>query len=154
MSPDAGTDGPVLFAYDGSEYAQAAIEQAGRQLISGRKAIVLSVWQPLDAVPFWGGPMRTVIAEMTKEVSDQTEKIANEGAERARKAGFDAEPAIAMGSPVWQRILDSAQERGAGIIVMGSHGRSGVSYVALGSIATSVVHHANIPVLIAPLPTG
>ncbi len=59
-----------------------------------------------------------------------------------------------MGSPVWQRILDSAQERGAGIIVMGSHGRSGVSYVALGSIATSVVHHANIPVLIAPLPTG
>jgi nucleotide-binding universal stress UspA family protein len=58
---------------------------------------------------------------MTKEVSDEAEKIANEGAERARKAGFDAEPAIAMGSPVWQRIVDSAQKRGAGIIVTGSH---------------------------------
>lgn len=98
--------------------------------------------------------MRTVLAEMTKEVSDQTEKIAGEGAERARKAGFDAEAAIAMGSPVWQRIVDSAQERGAVIIVMGSHGRSGVSYVALGSIATSVAQHANIPVLIVPLPSG
>jgi nucleotide-binding universal stress UspA family protein len=152
MSSDAGNDGPVLFAYDGSEYARAAIEQAGRQLVAGRRAIVLSVWQPFESVPFWGAPMRTVLSEMTKEVSDEAEKIAGEGAERARQAGFDAEPAFARGSPVWQRIVDSAQERGAGIIVMGSHGRSGVSYVALGSVATSVAHHANIPVLIAPLP--
>ena len=34
------------------------------------------------------------------------------------------------------------------MIVIGSHGRSGVSYVAMGSVATAVAHHAGVPVLI------
>ena len=39
---------PVLFAYDGSELAKLAIEEAGRQLVPGREALVLCVWQPSD----------------------------------------------------------------------------------------------------------
>lgn len=151
MSPDAGTDGPVLFAYDGSDQAQGAIEQAGRQLQGDRKAIVLSVWEPLESVPFWGAPMSTVPAEMAEQVRAEAEKLAAEGAERARKAGFDAEPAVAEGAPVWQRIVHAAEERGAGIIVLGSHGRSGAAYLAMGSVATAVAHHAKVPVLICRL---
>jgi hypothetical protein len=40
--------GPVLLAYDGSELAALAIEQAGRQLVTGRDAPVVCVWQPAD----------------------------------------------------------------------------------------------------------
>ncbi len=40
--------GPVLFAYDGSELAELAIEEAGRQLAPGREALVVCVWQPAD----------------------------------------------------------------------------------------------------------
>jgi nucleotide-binding universal stress UspA family protein len=148
------SEGPILFAYDGSEYARAAIEQAGRQLSGGRKAIVLSVWEPLESVPFWGAPMSRVPAEMVEEVRREAANVAAEGAEKARQAGFDAEPATAQGSPIWQGIVAAAEEREAEIIVIGSHGRSGVSYVALGSVATSVAHHAKVPVLIAPLPSG
>jgi nucleotide-binding universal stress UspA family protein len=151
MSPDAGTDGPVLFAYDGSDQAQGAIEQAGRQLQGDRKAIVLSVWEPLESVPFWGAPMSTVPAEMAEQVRVEAEKLAAEGAERARKAGFDAEPAVVEGAPVWERIVHGAEEQGAGIIVIGSHGRSGAAYLAMGSVATAVAHHAKVPVLICRL---
>jgi hypothetical protein len=50
---DRNGDSPVLFAYDGSDQAKAAIEVAGQQLSPGRKAIVLTVWQPLGAaLPF------------------------------------------------------------------------------------------------------
>ena len=38
--------GPVLFAYDGSDLAGLAIEEAGRQLEPGRDAVVLTVWRP------------------------------------------------------------------------------------------------------------
>ena len=38
--------GPVLFAYDGSDLARLAIEEAGRQLEPGRDAVVLTVWRP------------------------------------------------------------------------------------------------------------
>ena len=147
-------DRPILFAYDGSEYAQAAIEQAGRQLLPGRKAIVLSVWEPLESVPFWGAPVSRVPSELVHEAATEAENVAAEGAARARRAGFEAKPATAEGSPVWQRIIESAEEGNAGMIVMGSHGRSGVAYVALGSVATAVAHHADVPVLIAPLRGG
>jgi hypothetical protein len=39
---------PVLFAYDGSELAALAIEQAAEQLAPGRDALVVCVWQPAD----------------------------------------------------------------------------------------------------------
>lgn len=71
-----------------------------------------------------------------------------------REAGFDAEAAVAEGTPVWQGIIGVAKDRGAGMIVMGSHGRSGVSYIAMGSVATAVAHHATAPVLICRLANG
>ena len=40
--------GPVVFAYDGSELAKLAIEEAGRLLTDGRDALVACVWQPYD----------------------------------------------------------------------------------------------------------
>jgi nucleotide-binding universal stress UspA family protein len=152
MSPDS-SDGPVLFAYDGSEYAKAAIAEAGSQLRSGRKAIVLAVWEPLESLPFWGAPMSRVPPEMIQDAESEAEKLAAEGAELAKQAGFDAEPGAVEGSPVWQKIVEAAEERGAGTIVTGTHGRSGVAYVALGSVATAVAHHAKVPVLICGLPS-
>jgi hypothetical protein len=43
------SDRPILFAYDGSDYAKAAIEQAAEQLESDRRAIVLTMWQRFRA---------------------------------------------------------------------------------------------------------
>ena len=148
MSPDNNADSPVLIAYDGSDQAKDAIEQAGVHLRTPRKAIVLSVYQPLGAIPFWGTPYGKVPSELLKAAEEEANKVAGEGAAAAKKAGFDAEPAAIEATPIWEGIVDAAQERGAGMIAMGSHGRSGASYVALGSVATSVAHHAKLPVLI------
>ena len=40
------------------------------------------------------------------------------------------------------------EQAGASVIVLGSHGRSGVGYAVMGSVATAVAHHAKVPVLI------
>ena len=141
-------DGPVLFAYDGSERAGEAIRFAGEQLKHDRPAIVLAVWEPIEAIPFWGAPASRVPPALIEGISEEAAKVAAEGAELAKKAGFDAEAATAEGAPVWRAIVDTAEERGASVIVMGSHGRSGVGYVAMGSVATSVAHHSKIPILI------
>jgi nucleotide-binding universal stress UspA family protein len=141
-------DGPVLFAFDGSAQARDAIEQAGNQLKGDRKAVALAVWEPLEAIPFWGVPASRVPSEMIEQIRDEASKVASEGAELAKTAGFEAEAAVAEGTPIWKGIIDAAESRGASIIVMGSHGRSGVGYVAMGSVATSVAHHSEIPVLI------
>jgi nucleotide-binding universal stress UspA family protein len=142
------SDAPVLIAYDGSEQARAAIAAAGDQLKTDRKAIVLAVWEPIEAIPFWGAPVSQVPSSLMDQIRGEAEKVAAEGAELAKAAGFKAEPAVAEGAPVWKAIVDAAEGRGASMIAMGSHGRSGLGYVAMGSVATSVAHHANVPVLI------
>ena len=48
------------------------------------------------------------------------------------------------------RLLKVADEWAADLIVMGTHGRTGLSHILMGSIAEHVVRHAKIPVLIIP----
>jgi nucleotide-binding universal stress UspA family protein len=47
----------------------------------------------------------------------------------------------------WTQVLDVARESGADLIVMGTHGRTGVSHALLGSVAERVVRSADVPVL-------
>ena len=151
MAEEARSDAPVLIAYDGSDHAKAAIAEAGGQLQMPRAAVVLSVFEPLEALPFWGVAYARVPAGFAEEAKQQASEIASEGAALAKEAGFDAEAFVIQGSPVWKGIIEVAKDRGAGMIVIGSHGRSGVSYVAMGSVATAVAHHADAPVLICRL---
>ena len=147
-------DQPILIAYDASDHAKAAIAVAGRNLRTPRDAVVVSVFEPLGAIPFWGVPVAQVPSPFIQEAEDAAKKVSEEGAELARKAGFEAAPAVIQGSPVWEKIVQAAQAEGAGIIVIGSHGRSGVRYAAMGSVATAVAHHATVPVLIARAEDG
>jgi nucleotide-binding universal stress UspA family protein len=139
---------PVLFAYDGSAQAKAAIRQAAEQLRNGRSAIVLTVWHALAVVPF-----PTAIGLTSEGLEDsieqQARRVAEEGAELARSGGFDAEPVAEQGDPVWQRIVDYAEGPDAGIVVMGSHARTGIGLVLLGSVAAATARHTDLPVLIA-----
>jgi nucleotide-binding universal stress UspA family protein len=140
---------PVLIGYDGSDYAKDAIKAAGEQLRDGRRAIVLTVWQPYTAGGFGGAP---IPPDIDKDIEQQAQGVADQGAELARKAGFEAEGTVERGDPIWERIVETADEQDADIVVMGSHGRTGVQRVLLGSVAASVASHADRPVLIVHRP--
>jgi nucleotide-binding universal stress UspA family protein len=152
MSPSEFDSRPVLIAFDGSDFAKAAITDAADQLGPGRKAIVLTVWEPLEELSFLGvrgvasdaAAVETVVAE-TKAGA---EEVAGEGAKLASAAGFEADAETASGDPAWRQIVEVAEARDASLIVLGSRGRSGLSYVLLGSVATAVSQHSKRSVLI------
>jgi nucleotide-binding universal stress UspA family protein len=139
--------GPVLFAYDGSELAQLAIQQAGAQLARNREALVLVVWQPADVgfVPVGG---QHFDAQRAADVAQAAEETAAHGAELADHAGFRAEGVTAEGAPTWKGIVATADERGASIIVMGTHRRTGIIGHLQGSVASAVLSHSAVPVLL------
>jgi universal stress protein A len=56
-----------------------------------------------------------------------------------------------MGDAFWE-ICQAAEREHADLIVMGSHGRTGLAHVLIGSVAERVVRHAPCPVLVARLP--
>ena len=145
---------PVLIAYDGSDHAKQAIEQAGAELRLPRKAVVVAAYQPLEALPFWGRPAAIVPEELIEEAGAEAAKTAAEGADLASSAGFDASSAVREDDRAWKAILTAAEAADAGIIVLGSHGRGAVGSAVLGSVATSVAHHANLPVMICRPPDG
>jgi nucleotide-binding universal stress UspA family protein len=139
--------GPVVFAYDGSDLAKLAIEEAGGLLGTGRDAIVLTVWQPFD-VGFVPAAAPQFDAAQIAEVRDAAERTAAEGAAIAEAAGFRARSAEIERSPTWKGIAEFADDQDAGVIVLGSHGRSGLAGALVGSVAGSVAAHSRRSVLI------
>jgi nucleotide-binding universal stress UspA family protein len=142
----------VLIAYDGSDFARAAIREAGEHLASGRHAVLLTVFEPLDKIRFFGVagvPVETeTMNELYETARASAEKVADEGCELACKVGFEAEPAVVVGAPVWNQIVEVADARDAALIVIGSRGLSGLKHVALGSVAAAVAQHSKRSVLI------
>ena len=139
--------GLVLFAYDGSELAELAIAQAATQLAPGRDALVVCVWQPAD-VGFLPVGKREFDAAQASEVRKAAEETAAYGASLAERAGFPAQSMAVEAAPTWKGIVRAAEDRRAGLIVLGSHRRAGVAGRLLGSVASAVVAHAAVSVLV------
>jgi nucleotide-binding universal stress UspA family protein len=140
-------DGPVLFAYDGSELAALAIEQAGRQLAPGRGALVVCVWQTSDVgfVPIGRDHLNAAAADEVREAAEET---AAHGASLADQAGFVAQSIAIEAAPTWKGIVEAAKEHDASLIVLGPHRRTGIVGQLLGSVSAAVVSHTPTSVLV------
>ena len=143
----AGGSGPVVFAYDGSELAEHAIEEAGRLLEAGGEALVVTVWQPFD-VGFLPPAGLQIDAAQIADVRNAAAQTAAAGAALAQAAGFRAQNAEIERSPTWKGIAELADEHDARLIVLGSHGRSGLAGAIVGSVAGTVAAHSRRSVLI------
>jgi nucleotide-binding universal stress UspA family protein len=141
---------PILICYDGSDLAQRAIEAAAG-LLGPRHAVVLVVGRPLTAAESLAvvSPVAPVAAfEELNE--DDARSRARDGAERARRAGFEAEARADLAAPTWEGIVDVADEIDAAVIVTGSRGLRAVRELFEGSVSHYVAEHAGRPVLIVP----
>lgn len=147
----------VLFAYDGSAGADAAIAAAGGLLDrTDRTAVVLTVWEPLlvEALRTAAFAARLPIPLDSASVDEHSEQLARtaaeHGAQVARDAGFDARPvAVADDRNITNTIVATADELDADVIVLGARGLSGVRAL-LGSVSTHVAQHAHRPALVIP----
>jgi nucleotide-binding universal stress UspA family protein len=150
-------DQPVIVCFDGSEDAKYAVRYAGG-LLSGRKALVLTVWEPTALLSTFGlaGVGDGVnFVEIDHAAAESAERVAADGARIARDAGFDAEPAaIKATGPVWKMILDSAEGNDVAAIVIGSRGLGAMGRIFMGSVSNAVVHHADRPTLVIHHPSA
>lgn len=139
--------GPVLFAYDGSDLAGNAIAEAGKQLRPDRDALVVTVWEPFN-VGFLPVPGVEFDAAEIDAVRNAAEKTAAQGVSLAEAAGFQAKGIAAEAAPTYQGIIYAADQNDASLIVLGSHGRTGLASVIVGSVAGAVAAHSRRSVLI------
>ena len=143
------SNGPILFAYDGTDRAARAITQAATQLADGRDAVVLCVWRPVD-VGFTPVGTTHFDADKAGEVRGAAERTAEHGATIANEAGYNACSLAVEAAPTWQGIVDTAEGYGASVIVLGPHRRSKLLGQLQGSVVEAVLGHTDIPVLAIP----
>jgi len=138
----------VLVPYDESAGSERALEHVLAQYPDATVTL-LHVVDLVDAG--YSSPVDGTVPgyweewfENEKEVS---ERLLDEARERASEAGVDARTETVVGRPT-RAINDYATEHDVDHVVMGSHGRSGVSRVLLGSVAEGVVRRAPVPVTV------
>jgi nucleotide-binding universal stress UspA family protein len=135
----------ILVATDFSQPSLAALEYA-TALAGDCRAVLYIVHvgrlPAFRAAPFTAqaGPATPAEDDGWQQARDQLTKIAPSG------AGFCYEHHYLEGDPA-EEIVDFARRNDIDLIVMGTHGRTGLDHIALGSVAEAVIRRADCPVL-------
>lgn len=90
---------------------------------------------------------------VTAALHDYLVQLVDEEAAGVRASGATAETLVVDADSIHETILEVARERGADVIVMGTHGRTGLARAVIGSVADRVLRHSTIPVVLVPLKT-
>ena len=135
----------ILCPIDFSEPSLAALDIALKMAQQNDAALCLLNVAPVPAgaAGFQPVPMDPYPV-VEKDSREQLEKLARE----RMPAAVRSETMVISGDPA-ERVLETARSIKADLIVMGTHGRRGLSHLVLGSVAERVVRESPIPVLTA-----
>ena len=139
----------ILVPLDGSELAESALPHA-RELAKafGARITLLSVIEPVAVYSQPGvvGPVISVAMNIQEEMESLGQYL-DKIAEQLRAENVEVQRVVREGDPASQ-ICDYAQESKADVIVMSTHGRSGIRRWVYGSVADRVLRGARVPVLL------
>ncbi|HEY3865054.1 MAG TPA: universal stress protein [Solirubrobacteraceae bacterium] len=154
---------PIVIAYDGSDAARAAVNEAAA-LFGARPAIVVTVWEPgLADYMLMPNTMGTgtmmmpydpaTVQAIDKAAEDHARDIAEDGAQLAQDGGLRAEALpVRDAADIADAILETASERDAAAIVIGSRGLKGLKSKLMGSSSASVLGRSDRPVVVVHAP--
>lgn len=134
----------ILVPCDFSECSVAALNQATKLAkLSGATLILLHVIEPVTpGFLIELKPLRQKKGQLRARVATELTLLANSLADGVRFR----RPLIKEGKP-WEEIVATANLVPADLIVLGTHGHTGLKHAVLGSVAERVVRHASSPVL-------
>jgi len=141
----------ILIPIDGSELAEQAVTN-GLSLAKslGAKVTVIIVeesnWLAVSSLAEHGALEE--LDKYTEQIKNYAASALNRAADAAKQAGVPCDTIQVKEAQPSQAIIATAADRGCDLIVMASHGRSGLSAVVLGSVTNKVLTHTKIPVLV------
>ncbi|MEW6601302.1 MAG: universal stress protein [Nitrospirota bacterium] len=131
----------ILVAADGSRDSEAALQEAINYAQSYDGS--LSVVNVVDVTDEFEALAPGILDKMIEKSRSYLEEIR----QRITAAGVPAEIFVRQGEP-YQVITDLASQINADTIVMGTHGRTGITRIFMGSVTARVIGHARCPVLV------
>ena len=140
----------ILIPTDGSEPAEHGVTQGLALAKSLRaKVSVIFVVEPLSEMRR-GPPFLEALAQYAEQRKEEATSVLHRVANAAKEAGVSCKTIQVENGQPHQAIIAAAEERGCDLIVMSSHGRSGLAMLLIGSVTNKVLTHAKTPVLVCP----
>lgn len=143
----------IVLPLDGSETSELAIEEAVAQADAFNLPLHLVRVVDTNVFDQVGGSAAafnySMLGEMFEEESRDAQRYLGEVTERFEAQGITVTQDVRVG-PIARSILDVVAE--GDLIIMGSHGRSGIQRWVLGSVAEEVLRHASVPILMVKNP--
>ena len=138
----------ILVALDGSECSRKALDMAVRLAKEqGARCTVCTVVDVVRAAASMTFATGDLVNQWIATLNEDARRIESEAIAKYADSGVAIETKVLEGYPS-SSLLDVAKNENADLIVMGSHGRTGLKRLWLGSVAESVVQEATIPILI------
>ena len=136
----------ILVPLDGSELAKKGLEEAEKLAPIFGAEIVL--FQVVPFMPIYGSPELVTPLIVDEKQKETAERYLHNLAEEEKRKGFKVTSMVKTGQQVAVEIIDFAKESGVDLIVMCTHGRSGITRWVLGSVAHKVLTRAETPILL------
>lgn len=144
------TYGSIVVGTDGSPTAEQAVAQAATLAAAdGARLVIVTAYEPGEDHP--GVHPDRVPEDIRFTLSDrvQAEELGAHGRTVAKEAGVGQVIVQAIPGDPAHVLIEAAEEMGAELIVVGSRGLSSHAHFILGSVASTVAHHAPCDVLVA-----
>jgi nucleotide-binding universal stress UspA family protein len=136
----------ILVPLDGSEAAQKALGEAEKLAKIFDSELLLV--QIVPFMPIYGSPELVTPLIIDEKQKEAAHRYLASLVENLKQQGFRASLTVKTGQQVPAEIIDVAKEKGADLIVMSTHGRSGFTRWFVGSVALRVLTHAETPILL------
>ena len=139
----------VLIGVDDSPHSQAAVEFVQKMSWPAEtRMLVVSSLAP-EATRFGAYEPSAAVkaAGMVERIREFQEELVTRSQQKLTEAGLEAEGRVIEGDPR-EALLEAASKAGADLIVVGSHGRTGLEKLLMGSVASHIVAHASCSVLV------
>ena len=152
--PDKTT---LLVAVDFTPFSEEALFFAGRlaEKLKAQLLVLHVIHDPAEAPGFYAQKGKK--KKFLKSMEEAAEEMMEEFLLKMRQAYPDqmpikkAKPLLVVGTPV-TRIVEVAEKKQAGMIIMGSHGRTGLAHLLIGSKVQGVIQLSPIPVTVVKTP--
>lgn len=136
----------ILVPVDGSEQSDDALEYALEEFQSD-DITVINVIDPIEAGYTAQATVPSYSEEWYEQAEEEAKTLFEEAQDTADEYGVTLDTVTEVGRPS-RTIVSYAEENDYDHIIMGSHGREGITRVLLGSVAESVVRRSSVPVTI------
>src|SRR5512136_1815137 len=136
----------ILVPLDGSEMAKKAVAHAEKLAKIFDSDIIL--FQVVPFMPIYGSPELVTPLMVDEKQKEVAERYLVSVGQELEKREIKVTTMVKTGQQVALEIIDYAKESGADLIVMCTHGRSGITRWVLGSVAIKVLTRAETPVLL------